>query len=132
MKKYVSYISILGVMLFLACREDEILLSKPGEEVSPVTNLAYTLSGSDVNLTWSLPADLPDDIVSPVSVQVRATIDGHNGGTVTLANDPTSYIFPGYDPSKKYRFTVKVMASVDTDDPAVSDLRYSPGQTITF
>jgi hypothetical protein len=132
MKKYGSYISILSVFLFLACSEYAILDSKPGEAIKPVTNLTHSISGNEAVLTWDLPSDFPDDIVEPVSIFVRITIDGQSGGTVTLANAPETYVFPNYDASRSYKFTVKVMASVDTDQPAVSNLRYSQGQTITF
>ena len=132
MKKYGLYLSILCFALCLACQDDEILLSKPGEAIQPVTNLAHSISGSDAMLTWNLPTDFPDDIIEPVSVQVRITIDGKSGGDVIVENAPETYTFLNYEPSKDYKFTVKVRASVDTDDPAVSNLRYSLGQTIAF
>jgi hypothetical protein len=132
MKKYAAYIAVLCVTLFMACREEEILLSKPGEALKPVTNLAHTISGNDAVLTWDLPSEFPDDVITPVSVQVRITIDGLSGGNVILQGAPETYTFLGYDAAKNYKFTVKVTAAVDTDDPAESNLRYSPGQTITF
>lgn len=132
MKKYGSYISILCVIFSLACQDREILLSKPGEPLKPVTNLAHSVSGTDAVLTWDLPSEFPDDIITPVSVQVRITVDGLNDGNVILEGAPETYTFLNYDASKNYKFTVKVRASVDTDDPAESNLRYSPGQTIAF
>ena len=119
-------------MLSASCRDEDVLLSKPGEPIQPVSNLGSSFFGPDVILTWELPQDYPDDVVQPVSVMVRVTIDGHNEGDVILENAPTSYTHPGYDPAKAYKFTVKVRGEVETDDPAESDLRYSLGQTVNL
>lgn len=132
MKKYIFYFSILSILICLGCQDDEIILSKPGEAVGPVTGLDYSISGNDVNISWDLPADFPDDIVEPVSINIRIAIDGRYQDPVTIENAPESYTFSSYESSKKYRFTVKVMANVENSDPAVSDLRYSLGETISF
>lgn len=132
MKKYVVYISILSVLFCSSCYEDEIIDSKPGESIDPVSNLEYSISSDNVILTWNLPSTYPDDIIEPVLVQIRILIDGQSGGTVVLERAPESYTFSPYDSSKEYRFTVKVMAEVDTSDPHVSDLRYSLGKTVAL
>lgn len=131
MKKYFFYIPILSFLLIcFSCQDEDILLSKPGEAIDPVTNLDYSIAGDKVNLTWKLPSTLPNDIIEPVSVQIKISIDGQNKGARILENAPESFTFSSYDPSKKYRFTVKLKANVDTTDPHVSDLRYSLGNTI--
>lgn len=132
MKKYIFCILIFCVLFCSGCYEDEIIDSKPGEAIDVVTNLEYDIAGSNVNLTWDLPATYPDDVIEPVSVLIRITVDGQSGGTVVLEEAPTSYTFSPYDSSKEYRFTVKVMGEVDTSDPNVSDLRYSLGETVAF
>jgi hypothetical protein len=132
MKKYIFYISILGFLLVSACKKEKIIDSKPGEQISPVTNLQHSESGNQVNLTWALPPVLPDDVVQPVSVSIQISVDGQNKGTEILENAPVSYIYSPYDPSKKYRFTVKVVGKVNTTDPSLSNLRYSLGETMSF
>lgn len=132
MKKYIFYISILSVLFYSACNKDDIITSKPGKPISPVTNLAYSISDSNINLTWKLPSALPDDIIPPVSVLIKISIDGQNRGTLVLENAPENYTFSPYDPAKTYRFTVKVMGKVNTQDKNFSNLRYSPGETISF
>lgn len=131
MKKVAFLILISSVFMFSAC-EYEIIDSKPGESISPVTNLSYTVSGDEAILTWDLPLSYPDDIVQPVSVMIRITRDGNNAGTVLLDDAPESYTYDSYDPSQTFKFIVKVRGEVDTDDPNVSDVRYSLGTTVEF
>lgn len=116
----------------LSACEYEIIDSKPGESISPVTNLSHSVSEDEVMLTWDLPSSYPDDIVQPVSVMIRITRDGNNAGTVVLDDAPESYTYDAYDPSQTFKFTVKVRGEVDTDDPNVSDVRYSLGTTVEF
>lgn len=129
MKKNIYYISILLLFLFSGCKKEEIKTSKPGEPISPVTNLQGSIAGDKVNLNWKLPSSLPKDIVTPVSVLISTSIDGVNE-TLVLENAPENYTYTSFKPSKKYVFTVKVIGNVNTKDPYVSNLRYSPGETI--
>ena len=118
------------VMFIVSSCAYEIIDSKPGESVNPVTNLNYTVSGSDVTLTWDLPTFYPDDIIQPVSVFIKVIKDGQAAGTFVVEDSPVTYTFTGYDETEVYRFTVKVQANVNTDDPNLSELRYSLGNTI--
>jgi hypothetical protein len=131
MKNYIFYISFLCLLFFVGCREEEILTSKPGESIAPVTNLQHTISGNSATLTWKLPATFPADIIQPVSVLVIKTEDERSAGTEVLADAPESLTLP-YDPAKKYKFTVKVQGVVNSTDPNVSKLRLSLGQTVAF
>ena len=132
MKRYVFFISILSLLFCAGCQKEEILTSKPGEPIAPVTDLKYAITGSEATLTWKLPATIADDIIKPVSVMVKITVDGQNGGTQVLDNNPERFVYSGYDASNSYRFTVKVQGAVDTQDPYRSKLRLSPGTTIAF
>jgi len=121
---------MISLFVFTAC-EYEIIDSKPGESLDPVSNLNYSVSGSEVTLTWDLPTSYPDDIIQPVSVFIRITRNGASAGTQTISEAPTSFTFP-YESGSSYKFIVKVMGEVDTDNKNFSDLRYSPGVTIEF
>jgi hypothetical protein len=132
MKRYIFYSLILWVLFCSGCREEEIILSKPGEAIDPVTNLEYAIAESNATLTWNLPANLPDDIIEPVSVLIRVTEDGNAKGSFVVEDAPESFTYSLYDPSKTYRFTVKVQGAVDTSDPYRSKLRISPGKTVAF
>lgn len=132
MKKNIFYISILCALFCSACYKEDIITSKPGEPIGAVTNLAHSVSDSNINLTWKLPSSLPNDIIKPVSVLIIISVDGQNRGNVIIENAPENYTYSPYDAEKKYKFTVKVMGKVDTKDPIVSNLRYSPGQTVSF
>jgi hypothetical protein len=126
------YAAILSVFCCFGCQKEEILTSKPGEPLAPVTDLAHAINGSEATLTWELPATYAADVITPVSVMVRITVNGASGGTQVLPNAPERFTYPNYDPAKSYRFTVKVQGAVDTQDPARSKLRLSPGATIAF
>lgn len=132
MKKLIRYPSFSCLLLTTACSQDDIIRSKPGEALLPVEDLNYSVSDNNVVLTWKLPSSFSEDIVKPVSVQVRVAVDGQNAGTHVLENAPESYSYSPYDSSKAYRFTVKVRGDVDTSDPYVSNLRYSLGKTVAF
>jgi hypothetical protein len=132
MKKVLYYISILCVLTFTGCIDREILDSKPGEEIDPVTNLKYTISGTDVTLTWNLPTTIPDDIIKPVSIYVKVLRNNVSIASVVLPNAPLTYVYKPYDSTKQYIIIVKVQGSVDTTDPNVSNLRYSLGASVSF
>lgn len=132
MKKVLYYISILCVLISTGCIDRETLDSKPGEAIDPVTNLQYTIAGTDVTLTWGLPSKTPDDIINPVSIYIKVLRDNVSILSVVLPNAPVSYVYTPYDPSKIYIIIVKVQGSVDTVDPEVSNLRYSLGASVSF
>lgn len=132
MKKYLLYIYFLGILFCAGCSKEELITSKPGESIAPVTNLAYSVAENQVNLTWKLPATFSEDIMQPVTVLVRISVDGQSGGTQVLENAPESFSYLSYDPAKKYRFTVKVQGKVNTTDPYRSKLRVSPGSTVAL
>lgn len=115
--------------MFTSCKY-EIIDSKPGESIAPVLNLDYSISGSNLTLTWELPSSYPSDIIQPVSVLVTITRNGQNAGAETILDAPKSFTYTTYDPQSTYKFIVKVIGSVNTEDPNVSDLRYSSGVTL--
>lgn len=131
-KKNSVYYLVFFFILVQGCISDEIIDSKPGEPLPPVENLDYRVDGSAVELNWVLPQAVPADIILPLSVQVRVSVDGQNGGTFVLENAPDSFVYQGYDPAKSYRFTVKAMGNVNTSEPHVSNIRYSLGRIASF
>lgn len=131
-KKNIVYYATFFFILLQGCVSDEIIDSKPGEPLPPVENLNYHIEDSAVELTWDLPQSLSADIVLPVSVQVRLSVDGQNSGTFVVDNAPESFLYQGYDPARSYRFTVKVIGSVNTTEPHISNVRYSLGKTASF
>lgn len=131
MKKYVFYILMLSSVLAAGCYDDDVITSKPGEPIDPVSNLAADTMEGQLVLTWDLPAAYPENVIEPVSVQIHISIDGRKeGGAITLENDPVSFTYSPYDPAKEYKFTVKVVAGMETSEDYQSDLFYSPGNTI--
>jgi hypothetical protein len=76
MKKVIYILLFIHHLVFYGCTDREILDLKPGEPINPVTNLKHTISGTDVNLTWTMPSGYPADIIQPVSVFIRINRDG--------------------------------------------------------
>ncbi|WP_137404444.1 DUF4945 domain-containing protein [Echinicola rosea] len=130
MKTKLIYLLMMGIFC-LGCQDDDILMSKPGEPVDPVSNLEYTLEEQEVTLAWDLPSSYPADVVQPVMVHISISINGQNAGTQVLDNDPVSFAYP-YDPENTYKFIVKVLADIETSDEFESDIRYSLGNTVNF
>lgn len=133
MKKLVLYISVLSLVLFSSCYDDDISYSKPGKAITPVSSLEANALNDSVSLTWDLPSNYPEAVVQPLSVIIYVSIDGiREGGGITLNDNPQSYIYKPYDSAKNYKFTVKVMASLMTTKAYESDLFYSSGSTIAL
>ncbi len=132
MKKVLFYISMFYFMIFMGCTDREILDSKPGEAIDPITNLQYTIAGTVVTLSWGLPSQIPDDIIQPVSIYIKILRDGVNIENITLPDAPVSYVYDSYDSSRDYTMIVKVMGQVNSTDPNVSNLRYSLGASVYF
>lgn len=132
MKKIIFYISILCVLIYAGCIDRTILDSKPGDAIDPVTNLQYTIAGNNVTLNWDIPSAIPADIIKPVSIYIQVKRNNVSILSVTLPNAPVSYVFDSYDSSYQYDIIVKVLGSVDTTDPNVSNIRYSLGSSVSF
>jgi hypothetical protein len=120
------------LLLLYGCYDREILDSKEGDPIEPVANLAYTIDGNNVNLSWTLPAVYPSDIILPVSVVIKIYKNNTLISTVVVPNNPIIYTYTTYSSSSKYRIIVKVQANVDTEEVNKSKLRYSLGQTVSF
>jgi hypothetical protein len=132
MKNY-FYLIICSILLLLSgCYDRDIIDSKEGDPLDPVTNLVYTINGNNVNLSWTLPSQYPSDIILPVSVMIKVYKNNLLFTTATVPDAPTTYTYNPYDSASSYRIIVKVQGSVDTDDPNKSKLRYSPGETVVF
>lgn len=132
MRKKVLYISILCILIFTGCSDYEVIDSKPGAPIDAVTNLASSISGTNVTLSWTLPASYPNDVLLPVSVLVAININGQLAETKELLNAPISFTYSSYNLSKKYKFTVKIKGNVNTKDINFSNVRYSLGQTVVL
>ncbi len=128
------YIVLCGVFLFLlsGCYDRDLIESKDGEPLNPITGLTYAINGTNVNLSWTLPSSYPSDIIQPVSVVLYVYRNGTLVSTITVPDAATSYTYNSYSASNTYRIIVKVQGSVDTDDSNQSNLRLSPGVTVVF
>ena len=131
-KKNTVLFAALFFILLQGCVSDDIIDSKPGEALPPVENLQYDIQGSGVELSWDLPQSIPEDIIRPLSIQIKVAVDGQNSGTFVLEDAPESYTYTSFDPAKSYRFTVKAVGVVDTTEPHISNIRYSLGKTLSF
>ena len=132
MKNKISLIIGFIILVMTGCYDRDIIDAKPGESIDPVTNLNYTVDGNSVNLTWALPTQFPDDIILPVSAMIKVYEDDILKSTVTIADAPTTYTYISYNAENSYRFIVKVVGEVDTDNPNVATTRYSLGEFVVI
>ncbi len=145
MKNIVLYIFLIGLFA-VGCSEYDVLDSKPGESINPVSNLAVTAVDTTAVLTWNLPSSYPGDILQPVSVVIQIyTVDQGSTpsllglmslGSVEVADAPKTYTYQSYDSDETYKFVVKVKGAVDVskyEDPDYqSSTRYSEGVTVVL
>ena len=135
MKTNLKYLFLALCTLLGSCYDDDVLSSKPGEPIEGISNLAHTISGDQVILTWDLPSQYPEGIITPVSVHIALSVDGQRvGGTIVLPNDPVTYTQAGYDPAREYRMTLKVVAmkNVENEPDHISDTWISKGTTLSI
>ena len=147
MKHILFYINMVFlILLYAGCSEYEVIDSKPGESIDPVSNLQAIEVDNTVVLTWNLPSSFPDDIILPVSVVVQvyvsktfvapALMDLSKTKEVTLTLAPETYTYTEYDPAKTYVFVVKVKGDVDGtkyENPKYQTAnRFSPGVSVTL
>lgn len=128
--KYLVFILFVIATFITGCYDRDILDYKEGESINPVTNLTYTVNGSDVVFNWNLPATFPEDIIQPVSVYLTVFKNNVQISTKTIADAPTTYTYTGYNSGSTYRFIFKVKAEINTNDPNRSSLSYSSGAVI--
>ncbi|MCK5135197.1 MAG: DUF4945 domain-containing protein [Bacteroidales bacterium] len=127
-----SYICLLFILAIsvTSCYDRDILESKEGESIDPISNLTYGANEPEIVFNWDLPTNFPDDILHPVSVFLTVFQDDIKISTVTIPDGPNTYTYTEYDPGSGFRFIFKVQADVDTDDPNLSSLRYSAGSVV--
>lgn len=118
--------------LLTSCTDRQIIDSKEGESISPVTGLNYSLNEPQVIFTWQMPSSYPQDIIQPVSVFLTIYKDNKKVSTITLPDAPTTYTYTTYNSASTYRFIFKVMGDVDTDDLNESKRRYSSGSVVVL
>ena len=132
MKKLHICFLFMAAIAFTGCYDREILESKPGDSIDPVTNLNYIINEPEIAFSWTLPSSYPDDILHPVSVHLTVFKDNIQVSATTITDAPTAYAYTGYDSESTYRFIFKVSADVDTDDESLSNLRYSAGVVVVI
>lgn len=132
MKKSLYLIMWSLLIIMSGCYDRDIIDEKEGDPIEPVTNLSYTINGTDVILSWVLPSNYPADIIQPVSVALYVYRNNTLVNTITLEDAPTNYTYNAYDAANAYRIIAKVKGAVDTEDPNKSKIRLSPGVTVVF
>lgn len=125
--KKVYFGCLIIITLITSCTDRQIIDSKEGESINPVTDLNYSVNAPEVIFTWQMPTSYPQDIMQPVSVFVTIYKDNKKVSSITLPDAPTTYTYATYNSASTYRFIFKVLGNVDTDDLNKSKLRYSLG-----
>lgn len=132
---YAAALFLLGTIA--ACTDRDILESKPGVSLPPVTGLSLLADTPHVELSWEIPAGLPEEIQQPVDIyievnQLLSPTRAVRIFSTVLPDAPTSFTYQLPDALKKYHLTVKVHGRTKTADPNYSGDIYSEGQTVAY
>lgn len=135
--KIIHYAGVLLLVTVAACTDRDILESKPGVSLPPVTGLSLSADTPYVELSWKIPAGLPEEIQQPVDiyVEVNEILSPTRAVRIfstVLPEAPTSFSYQLPDALKKYHLTVKVHGRTKTADPNYSGEIYSEGQTVVY
>ncbi|MCD8043241.1 MAG: DUF4945 domain-containing protein [Tannerellaceae bacterium] len=129
------YLLLLLVLVFVtnSCYDRDVLDSKGGVQLPPVSNLASTLSGSgEVTVTWTNPTEIPSEFERPLSVYMqvyRGTVLEYQ---IALEDEPTRWEYTLEEPTESnYRIVVKMYGFLKNPEYGKSGEIYSPGQTVT-
>jgi len=120
------------VIQFSSCYDRSIIDSKSfGFSLPKVENLNYTKQGNIVTLTWKIPANISTDFKRPVEVSIQ-TVENNIYRNIILVFDENTSANITIDPSKNYRFVVKLLGYL-TDEAKIegkTDRFYSEGQVV--
>lgn len=125
----VTFISLL----FASCYDRDVIDSKGIHYPLPkVENLDYSKSGNTVKLTWQIPGNIPAEFVRPLEISVQKVENDIYTDKITITNEGTSTDNIAIDASKKYRFIVKLVGSLNDDakQAGISSKIFSEGQVI--
>lgn len=109
----VAFISLL----FASCYDRDVIDSKGIHYPLPKVeeNLDYSKSGNTVKLTWQIPDNIPTEFVKPLEISVQKVENDIYTDKITITNEGTSTDNIAIDASKKYRFIVKLVGSLNDD-----------------
>ncbi|MBE0653966.1 MAG: DUF4945 domain-containing protein, partial [Bacteroidales bacterium] len=96
MKRYYIFILIIIAASLTGCYDREIIDSKEGESIDPISNLNYNIIEPVVVFTWDMPANYPSDVVEPVSIVVVVYRNNVKVSTLTLPDAPTTFTYSSY------------------------------------
>lgn len=122
---------LLLVLLASSCIDREILESKDGVVLPPVTGLRSTIQDNkNITVSWINPTTIPDAVQRPISIYVQV----YRGGTLeyqrALPDEPDSWQYTLAEPDDKYRVVIKTYGYLKEKETGKSDEIYSLGQTI--
>ena len=138
MKKLAHKIFVLLLLFFGACTDRDIIESKDGVSLPPVSNLALAKIGdSNVRVSWTIPPDIPQSINQPLNVyvevkQIIGVTTTRTEYSATLPNAPSQFDYELPDTEKTYHITVKLQGGVKDPNPNYSATIYSLGKTVIY
>ena len=138
MKTFLYTCALMLMTGISACTDRDILESKPGVILPPVSNLGMEKDGEKgVILTWDIPTSLPAEINQPVSVFIQVSEITSPTTAVpvfntTLSDAPSTFLYEVPDAEKTYHLTVKLYAKTKNTDENYSSDIYSGGQTVVY
>ena len=133
-KRSLVHVLFVGLVAVLAagCYDRGIVDAKDFDHSLPqVEDLDYSKQGNTVTLTWSIPGTISPAFERPLDVSIQKVEDDIYREVITVGGEGSSHSID-VDPSKSYRFVVKLAGnlSVDARETGKPDRVYSDGQVI--
>ncbi len=134
-RKKIKYLFILfAISLMVSCYDREIIDSKEFNHfMPPVENVALHDATNTVTLSWTVPSEIPEDIVRPVRIEIQVVENGIYRQKVTLSETDPNHADIKVVAGKPYRFIVKMASSIKNENrvKGESDQIYSKGVIVT-
>lgn len=108
MKRIIN-IFIFGILslLTVGCYDRSVIDDKGLDfYIPPVSNAQYSIDGTTLTLTWSVPSDISDEYVRPIYVQIQEVENNIYTEKVTVAETVTSATFT-IDTANEYHYIIK-------------------------
>lgn len=133
--KNIKYLCVLfAILLMVSCYDRDIIDSKEFNHfLPPVENLTLKDAVNCVTLSWTVPSDIPEDIVRPAKIEIQVVENDIYKQKVTLNETDPSHADINVEAGKAYRFIVKMTSSIKNENRVTgeSDQIYSKGVIVS-
>ena len=133
--KKIKYLcALFAILLMASCYDRDIIDSKEFNHfMPPVENVTLQNADNSVTLSWTVPKDIPEDIVRPARIEIQVVENGIYRQKVTLSETDPSHADIKVEAGKPYRFIIKMVSSIKNENrvKGESDQIYSKGVIVS-